>query len=169
MSHADLIPEGLIRRVAAQLGPLGVDVRLHAANVQEMVERQPGLVENPAGLFVTWCQREADAHQARTAAATRDRERYAELQVGIFAWVASGGVGPRLLARVLEQASREGYPALNRRTIEKLRALGAHWPAGSCELGDEAPSRTAARDVGGALPQGTRPGRSCARAESEAR
>ena len=166
MSHAELIAESLVQRMAAQLGPLGVDVRLHAANVREMAERMPGLVENPAGLFVTWCQREADAHQARHAAGERDRERYAELQVQILAWVAGGGVGPRLLARVLEQLAREGYPALNRRTVEKLRALGPRWPASARENGHEGPMGAAARDARGQQVQGTGPGRSDAGAPS---
>jgi len=164
MNHADLIPESLIRRLNAQLGPLGVDVQLHVANVLEMAQRLPGMVENPAGLLVTWCQREADARQAQNAARERDRERYAELQVELYRWVMETRPHPRLLARVLDQASREGYPALNRRTIEKLRALGARWPAR--EHGAEGPMSAGARDASGMELQGTGTGRSRAGADS---
>jgi hypothetical protein len=158
MSHAELIPESVIQRMAVQLAHLGVDVRVHAANVREWCERQPGLVENPVGLFVTWCQCEADHRRERAAAAARDRDRYAELQVQVFAWIAGGGVGPRLLARVLDQASREGYPALNPRTIEKLRALGPRWPELARADGSRGPQVAGARDARGR--EGFGPGRS---------
>jgi len=166
MNHADLIPESLIRRLNAQLGPLGVDVQLHVANVLEMAQRLPGMVENPAGLLVTWCQREADARQAQNAARERDRERYAELQIELYRWVMEARPHPRLLARVLDQASREGYPALNRRTIEKLRALGARWPEPARANGHEGPNGAGARDASGRELQGTGPGRSCAGSSS---
>jgi hypothetical protein len=160
MSHAELIPESLVRRLSAQLGPLGVDVQLHVANVLEMAQRLPGMVENPAGLLVTWCQREADARQAQNAARERDRERYAELQIDLYRWVMETRPGPRLLARVLDQASREGYPALNRRTIERLRAMGVRWPAAASTYGHEGPRGAGARDACGPQSQGTRTGRS---------
>jgi hypothetical protein len=178
MSHADGITQrhavqatgiahSLVQRLEAQLGPLGVDVRLHLANVAEMCERNPGLVENPAGLFVTWCQREADAHQARAAAAANDRERYAHLQVAVYAEVASGRFTPRELARVLTQASREGFPALNRRTIELLRAMGNRWePLPPPATRVEGPDPAAARDARGLELQGTGPGRSDAGAHT---
>jgi hypothetical protein len=129
MSHATGIAESLVRRLEVQLGSLGVDVRLHLANVREMCERLPGQVENPSGLLVTWCTREAEAHQVRHAAAARDRERYAELQVEIYRALARGRFTPRELARVLTQASRESYPALNPRCIEMLRSMGDRWEA----------------------------------------
>ena len=166
MSHAELIPQSLVRRLSAQLGPLGVDVPMHVANVLEMAQRLPGLVENPAGLLVTWCQREADARQAQNAARERDREKYAELQVEIYRWVMETRPGPRLLARVLDQASREGYPALNRRTIEQLRALGARWPAPAHQDAHEGPRSAGARDAYGPQSQGTGTGRSDAGAPS---
>ena len=93
MSHADGIAESLVRRLHAQHGPLGVDVHLHVANVREMCERLPGKIDNPSGLLVTWCQREADRRQAGRVAASRaaagDRERYAGLQVEIYRAVAA--------------------------------------------------------------------------------
>jgi hypothetical protein len=161
MSRADVLSESLIHRLEAQLGPLGVDVRIHAANVREMVERLPDQVENPAGLLVSWCQRDADARRSAHAKRERDQERYAELMVDLYAWIAAAGPGPRIVARVLDQASREGYPALNRRTIEKLRALGSHWPAPAGH--DEGPNGTGATDSATRPQQLNGPGRSDAR------
>ena len=129
MTHAKPIADTLVHRLEAQHGPLGVDVRLHLANVLEMVERLLGQVENPAGLLVTWCQREAYARQAQRAKAAHDATRYAVLQVEVYRELVRGTFTPRTLARVLTQASREGYPALNRRTIDMLRAMGDRWDA----------------------------------------
>ena len=167
MTRAELIPESLIGRMHAQLAHLGVDVRLHAANVREMCERLPGLVKNPQGLFVTWCQREADAHQARAAANERDRDRYAELQVQLFAFVALEGASPRFIARVLTQALHEGYTALNRRTIDKLRAMGDRWERPAVARDTEGPREPGARDAAGVQLQGAGPGRSDAGAQTD--
>jgi len=162
MSHATVIAESLVRRMSAQMGPLGVDVHLHLANVLEMVGRLPGQVDNPSGLFVTWCQREADAHQARRAAAAADRERYAELQVEVYRAIALGRFGPRELARVLTQATREGYPAINPRTIDLLRSMGDRWDAEPAmrSLRTEGPTHAGARDAAGSAHDGSSPRRS---------
>jgi len=159
MSRATVIAESLVRRLEAQLAPLGVDVRLHLANVREMCERLPGQVENPPGLLVAWCTREAEAHQARWAAAAKDRERYAELQVEVYRALAHGRFTPRELARVLTQASRESYPALNPRCIEMLRAMGDRWDA-EPPARLEGPNHAGARDATGSEIRGTNSGRS---------
>jgi hypothetical protein len=151
MSHATPIADSLVRRMHAQLAPLGVDVYLHRANVLEMCERLPGQVENPPGLFVSWCQREADARRAGQAAAEKDRWRYGELQVEVYRAIAERRWTPRDLARVLTQASRESYPALNPRTIEMLRSMGDCWdaqPRIRTERG-EGPIHAGARDATG--------------------
>jgi hypothetical protein len=160
MSHADPLPEGLIRRLCAQLEPLGVDVRMHVANVREMCARLPGTVENPPGLLVDWCNREAQARRAQAAALERDRAKYAALQVDAFRWVAQGDVTPRELAKVLDEASRQGYPALNRRTIELLRAMGNRWVPLAREEGAATNEGAAERDARGHGSEGDRPGRS---------
>ena len=162
MSHATVIAESMVRRLEAQHGPLGVDVRLHLANVLEMVERLPGKVENPAGLLVTWCQREADARQAQRAKQGHDTLRYALLQVEVYRELTRGRFTPRTLARVLTQASREGYPGLNPRTIDMLRAMGDRWDADipARFTTTEGPTRPTARDAVGTVHEaGT--GRSC--------
>ena len=123
MTHAETISESLIRRLRAQYGPKGVDVTVHLANVLEMVHRLGSEVENPAGLLVSWCQAEADELRRVRAAREADREKYADLLVQLFAWVATERPTPRALARVLQQAMHEQYPALNPNTIAKLRAL----------------------------------------------
>jgi hypothetical protein len=162
MTHANDIAESLVRRLQAQHGPLGVDVHLHLANVREMCERLPGQVKNPAGLLVDWCQREADARQAGRAARDRDRERYAELQVEVYRAVAAGRFTPRVLARVLTQASREGYPALNPRCIELLRSMEDRWDADPAwrDPNTEGPSHAGARDATGRTNQAAPTGRS---------
>lgn len=147
MTRATVIADSLLHRLEAQMAPLGVDVRLHLANVLEMVERLPGHVENPPGLLVDWCNREAQARQAVRARSAADQERYAELQVELYIAVSAGCFTPRELARVLLQCAREQYPALNPKTIEKLRALGGRWPAPPESLDQRVADR--AKDAGG--------------------
>jgi hypothetical protein len=162
MSRATLIADSLVRRLEAQLAHLGVDVRLHLANVLEMCERLPGQVENPPGLLVTWCSREADARRARAAARAQDRDRYAELQVEVYRAIAFRRFTPRELARVLLQATREGYPALNPRTIEMLRSMGDRWEAEPVARRDasEGPDNAGARDATGRVNHESGTGRS---------
>lgn len=128
MTRADVVNEALIRRLCAQYGPLGVDVHAHLANVVEMVHRLDGQVENPAGLLVSWCQRDADSRAGRRAAREQDRDRYAVLMVELLGWVATERPSPRVVARVMRQAMQEAYPALNPRTIVRLRSMRA-WPS----------------------------------------
>lgn len=162
MSHACTITDSLVRRLRAQLGPLGVDVHVHLANVREMCERQPGMVENPAGLLISWCHRDADAQRKRNAAAAQEHERYARLLVAVYCEVATGRFTPRQLARVLWQAQREGYPQLNPKTIELLRAMDNRWdpPALELEQGTEGPSTAGARDASDRAVHSQGPGRS---------
>jgi len=173
MSHAAHIEDSLVRRLCAQLGYLGVDVHVHLANVREMCERNPGMVENPSGLLISWCHREAEAQRRKQSAAAKQHERYARLLVAIYCEVASGRFTPRELARVLSQAQREGYSQLNPHTIELLRAMGNRWDPPALELATntEGPSAAGARDATGRDLQSTGPGRShvASRAHSEAR
>jgi hypothetical protein len=143
MNDASRIPETLVRRLEAQHGPLGVDVRMHLANVVEMNSRIPGGLDNPPGLLVTWCQREAEALAGRRAKQETERERYAELQGGLYAEISARQLKPREVARILDEASRCGFPAISRRTIDRLRAMGDRWQLG--ELPAPRQSRRRAR------------------------
>lgn len=122
-ARGEVLSESLIRRLEAQFRPLGVDVHAHVANVTEWCHRAPEEVENPPGVLVDWCQRDADALAAKRAERERDVDRYAVLMVELLAWVVTERPTPREVARVLRQSKLDGYPGLNPRTIVRLRSM----------------------------------------------
>lgn len=152
-ARSEVLSESLIHRLEAQFRPLGVDVHAHVANVLEWCHRAPEEVENPPGVLVDWCQRDADAQAAKRAARERDLDRYAVLMVELLAWIVAERPSPRVVARVMRQAKFDGYPALNPRTIVRLRAM-RDWSA-PVQPNSPAESNRAAATMAGALEEST--------------
>ncbi len=117
--------DGVVDRLAHQFA--GVDVIATAKWVIDFDKRKG--VQNPTGLLVKKVQQAAKRIGTALSPEQERAElaRYAAFYVEVYRVVAHQRLGPAAIARMLQQAARDGLPRINPEIISQLEMLGEKW------------------------------------------